>query len=153
MTFYLVGIYGFTVNLALSISTILKNSRSIDSVGIGVGALLFGLGIFTFLFFIKKKTTYFWQFSTTFFKGGVSQHYMVLNMLIIWLNSILIVALSDIVYSNIVPIIFSCLWIGFLIKFKPYRKQEERKRPIAIQVFNILIQSFYLILKIKINSA
>lgn len=41
--------------------------------------------------------------------------------LIIWVNSISLVVMTNLVYANIIPISMSLIWIGFLLRYKPYR--------------------------------
>jgi len=47
---------------------------------------------------------------------------MNLNLIVIWINSISLVVLSDIPYGNIIPIVCSVVWIGLLIKVKLFKK-------------------------------
>jgi uncharacterized membrane protein YczE len=62
------------------------------------------------------------------------------------------VALKDTAFGNIVPILFSVGWIVFLVMLKPFKKDVERKRPIIVQVFNILVQGVFMTLKIQLTN-
>ncbi len=73
------------------------------------------------------------------------------NVLVIWINSIFLVALKDTAFGNIVPILLSIGWIFFLVFLNPFKKDSERKRPIVLQVFNILVQVTFMTLKIQLT--
>jgi len=57
MTFYLMSAYTFTVNLSLSIMTMINSTSSAtnDIIGIVIGTIIFIIGMVCFIMLIKKR--------------------------------------------------------------------------------------------------
>jgi hypothetical protein len=139
--------YGLTVNFILSVFGLIKGTYS-DVMGLVLGTFLLIFGVIVFMMVIKKKNQL-WEYKDNFYLNSIQQYYVNFAVLVIWINSIFLVALKDTAFGNIVPILMSIGWIFFLVFLKPFKKDIERKRPIVLQVFNISVQATFMTLKIQ----
>ena len=142
--------YGLTINFILSVFGLIKGTYS-DVIGLLLGTLLLIFGVIVFMLVIKKKNQL-WEYKDNFYLNSIQQYYINFAVLVVWINSVFLVALKDTAFGNIVPILLSIGWIVFLVFLKPFKKDAERKRPIVVHVFNILVQGVFMTLKIQLTN-